>query len=544
LNGSRLAHVTQSVKVPARGRATWWYPALAGVAAVATALGIGELVAAAVDSRSSPLASVSSLVIDTGRGGKELAINLFGTNDKLAILSIMVALLCLIGAGIALLARRWWWVRLAGPGALGALAIVAALTRAGASPAWALPGLFAAAAGAGLLAWLLTQLDRAAAEHVATYGRVPGDTGERSGGGYGDGPSRRRFLQASAVAVVFGAIGGWIGHRLGQASAVSDARRQVATVLPTPSGGAAPDVAGSDVADLHYVTANSDFYRVDTTSFDVYPQVDPATWSLTIDGRVANPMQITFDQLLARPMIERYITLACVSNPVGGPYIGNAKWLGVPVKDLLQEAGPDPDADQVVSWSVDGFTAGTPTAALLDGRDALIAVAMNGEPLPVEHGFPVRMVVPGLYGYVSATKWLQRLQLTRFSDFNAYWVATDPPWAQQAPIKTESRIDRPGDGQTLNAGDIVVAGVAWAQHRGISQVQVQVDNGPWNDATLASVASIDTWRLWSWHWQATPGSHSLRVRAADNSGAFQTDQVVDVLPDGATGYHQISVTIH
>jgi DMSO/TMAO reductase YedYZ molybdopterin-dependent catalytic subunit len=301
---------------------------------------------------------------------------------------------------------------------------------------------------------------------------------------------------------------------------------------------------GADIADLAYVTKNASFYVIDR-EFVVKPQVDPATWRLTIHGRVSKPYSITFDELLKRPMIERFITLTCVSNVVGGTLVGNARWLGVPVRDLLLAAEPDPKADQVVSRSVDGFTAGTPTAALLDGRDAMIAVGMNGEPLPIDHGFPARMVVPGLYGYVSATKWLAELELTTFAD-KAYWVTQG--WAQQAPIKTGSRIDRPMDGSSVSPGRVVVAGVAWAQHRGISKVEVQVDSGEWTPATLAAAASVDTWRLWSVEWNATPGDHELRVRATDNAGEVQTPVFVQPEPnspgdDGATGWHTISVNV-
>jgi DMSO/TMAO reductase YedYZ molybdopterin-dependent catalytic subunit len=250
-------------------------------------------------------------------------------------------------------------------------------------------------------------------------------------------------------------------------------------------------------------------------------------------------MTLTFDQLVARPMIERYVTLACVSNEVGGDLIGNARWLGVPLKDLLDEVEPEDGADQVVSRSVDGFTAGSPTAALRDGRDAMLAVAMNGEPLPVKHGFPVRMVVPGLYGYVSATKWLAELELTSFDDFDAYWVPRG--WAQQAPIKTSSRIDTPHGNS--KAGSVVVAGVAWAQHRGVSKVEVRVDNGDWNTATLAAVPSIDTWRQWTWTWQASPGRHRLTVRATDNAGDVQTADEQPPAPDGSTGWHTIEISI-
>jgi DMSO/TMAO reductase YedYZ molybdopterin-dependent catalytic subunit len=397
--------------------------------------------------------------------------------------------------------------------------IVSALTRAGANAAWALPGLAATATSLAVLWWLMALLD-------------PAQTRFRAGS------DRRRFLRGSTIVIGVGAAAGVLGRLVGESAQTNQARDQVSAELPTASGGAVPAIPGADAGGLSYVTPNDAFYRIDTAI--VTPRVDLPSWRLTIDGRVSRPMTLSFDDLLRRPMIERYVTLACVSNEVGGDLIGNARWLGVPLGDLLREVGPDPAADQVVSWSVDGFTAGTPTAALLDGRDAMLAVAMNGVSLPVDHGFPVRMVVPGLYGYVSATKWLRRLQLTTFADFDAYWVPRG--WAQQAPIKTESRIDRPRGGP-IDAGDYVVAGVAWAQHRGISAVQVRVDGGAWQDATLGAVASVDTWRLWSWRWRAASGLHSLEVRAADNAGQWQTEAAAPVEPDGATGLHKVVVTV-
>ena len=267
----------------------------------------------------------------------------------------------------------------------------------------------------------------------------------------------------------------------------------------------------------------------------------PDDWRLRIHGRVARPLTLTYEQLLARPMIERYVTLACVSNEVGGDLIGNAKWLGVRVKDLLLEAGPLSGADQVVGRSIDGFTAGTPTELLLDGRDAMLAVGMNGEPLPIDHGFPVRMVVPGLYGYVSATKWLTELELTSFADYSAYWVPRG--WAALGPIKTESRIDTPRNGATIRRAEVTVAGVAWAQHRGISRVEVRVDGGAWQPATLAAVPSVDTWRQWSWTWRTTPGKHRLTVRATDNAGVTQTARQAPPAPNGASGWHSITVSV-
>ncbi len=315
-----------------------------------------------------------------------------------------------------------------------------------------------------------------------------------------------------------------------------------AVVLPTPASATSGVPAGADlgVPDLApYQTPNRIFYRIDTAL--VVPQVDPGNWRLRIYGRVRKPVEITFADLLARPMVERWITLCCVSNEVGGDLVGNARWLGVPVADLLDQADPLDGADQVLSRSADGFTCGTPTAVLRDGRDALLAVGMNGEPLPVDHGFPVRMVVPGLYGYVSACKWIVGMELTGFDDVDAYWVQRG--WARKGPIKTQSRIDVPRRGREVRAGAVTVAGVAWAQHRGITSVEVSVDQGEWHPATLATTASIDTWRQWSWQWDATPGRHTLAVRATDAGGETQTAQEAEPYPDGATGWDTIQVTV-
>jgi hypothetical protein len=254
---------------------------------------------------------------------------------------------------------------------------------------------------------------------------------------------------------------------------------------------------------------------------------------------VDHEMVLTLDDLMARDLIERDITLTCVSNEVGGPYIGNARWVGAPLKPLLEEAGVHPGADQIVSRSVDGFTVGTPTSVATDGRDAMLAVSMNGEALPFTHGFPVRMIVPGLYGYVSATKWITDIELTTFDAYDAYWVQRG--WAQQAAIKTESRIDTPRS--NAKVGTVMVAGVAWAQHRGIERVEVRVDDGEWNDATLSTQDTTDTWRQWRWPWQASVGNHTLQVRATDADGETQPEQPLPPFPNGATGWHTVSVTV-
>ena len=313
---------------------------------------------------------------------------------------------------------------------------------------------------------------------------------------------------------------------------VSVAAARAKVLLPRPRRPAPPLSADSSLAVngiSPLVTPNADFYRIDT-ALNV-PQVDPDHWRLQVHGRVDHPFELTFAELLAMPMVEEYVTLSCVSNEVGGPLVGNAKWLGVPLATLLERAGVQRGADQIVGRSVDDFTVGFPTAAALDGRTALLAVGMNGEPLPVKHGFPARLVIAGLYGYVSATKWVTELEATTFAAYDAYWVPRG--WSQQAPIKTESRIDVPRGGDTVPAGLVSVAGVAWAPTRGIRAVEVQVDGGPWRPAELAGAISKETWRQWRYRWEATRGLHELRVRATDGTGARQDGHDTPPPPDGA-----------
>ena len=286
-----------------------------------------------------------------------------------------------------------------------------------------------------------------------------------------------------------------------------------------------------------FITPNSSFYRVDTAL--LVPQVAPQSWTLRIHGMVEREITIDFHELLKRPLIEDYITLCCVSNPVAGPYIGNAKWLGASLASLLREARPRAGAEQLLCTSTDGFTSGTPLATVMDGRDALLAVAMNGTPLPVAHGFPARMVVPGLYGYVSATKWVTDIKVTTFRGNFAYWAQRG--WSQQAPIKTESRIDVPGG--SVRVGRTQVAGVAWAQHKGIDAVHVRVDRGPWQQARLAAVPGIDTWRQWVWEWDAAHGTHVIEARATDATGYTQTPLQEPPEPNGASGYPSVTVSV-
>ncbi len=330
------------------------------------------------------------------------------------------------------------------------------------------------------------------------------------------------------------------GRYLAEGTSVSQA--QASLRIPAPAVPAPPLPAGSNlrIPGLStFITPNNSFYRVDTAI--VLPEVPPSSWQLRVHGMVAKEITITFDELIRRPLTADYITLTCVSNPVAGPYVGNALWLGASVASLLRQAGVRAGADELLCTSADGFTSGTPLQTVMDGRDAMLAVAMNGTALPVEHGFPVRMVVPGLYGYVSACKWITDIEVTTYASNVAYWAQRG--WDQQAPIKTESRIDVPNGSTQLKPGLTPVAGVAWAQHKGIAAVEVRVDNGPWHEARLAAVPDIDCWRQWVWDWHATPGNHLLEARATDATGYTQTALQEPPPPNGATGYPSVAVSV-
>jgi DMSO/TMAO reductase YedYZ molybdopterin-dependent catalytic subunit len=504
---------------------------LAGVAAAAVALGVAEVVAVATGPLSAPLLAVGGVVVDSVPGPvKNFGVTVFGVHDKTALIAGTAILVAAYAFGLGVVARRSWRTALGGIALFAVIGVLAAVTRHDATAFAALPTLVGALITVPTLRYALALAE---------------GSGEQSGTGTGTGAggdpaygmeSRRRFLRGLGIMAAVAAVSGVGGRLLTGRRAVSTAREAVG--LPTvPAPTLPPNVQTLGAAP--YVTANQDFYRIDTSLYP--PQVDPSTWRLKIFGRVRNPITLTWDDLLKRPMLQRYVTLACVSNEVGGDLIGNALWLGTPIKALLDEVDPLPDADQVIQRSVDGWTCGSPTAVLRDGRDALLAVGMNGQPLPVNHGFPVRMVVPGLYGYVSACKWITEIELSRFADFDAYWVPRG--WSEQAPIKTQSRIDTPNDGAKRKAGVVVVAGVAWAQHRGIAKVEVQIDGNPWVPATLAGTVSADTWRQWSYAWQATPGDHVIRVRATDLTGETQTSTPARPEPNGAQGWHSVAVTV-
>jgi DMSO/TMAO reductase YedYZ molybdopterin-dependent catalytic subunit len=481
----------------------------------------------------------------------------------------ILVLLAVFAAAIGVAAFRRFSYGVAGLAAFAGIGLAAALTRPTAQPVDALPALAGAAAGL----FTLNRLVRAAtADAAARQPRVerpaalpdngvPGEPApgasrvpRQPAGARREQPTsahrdpvgrpesgRRRFLAAGSVAVVAAGAAGLVGRALAERTSVSQARAAVRLPQPVQRAPALP--AG---ADLHipglspFVTPTGSFYRVDTAL--VLPEVDPSSWQLRIHGMVAHEMTLSYRDLLKLPLLEDWVTLCCVSNPVGGPYIGNARWLGASLGRLLRAAGIRAGADQLLCTSVDGFTSGTPVQTVMDGRDALLAVAMNGAPLPVAHGFPVRMVVPGLYGYVSATKWITDIKVTTFAGEPAYWVQRG--WSQRAPIKTESRIDVPNGSATVRAGRTPVAGVAWAQHKGIDAVEARVDGGPWHRARLAAVPGIDTWRQWVWEWDAAPGNHVIQARATDATGYTQTAALAPPEPDGATGYPTIHVSVH
>ncbi len=578
-------------KAAVPGRMSVPMAGLLGIVTVGLTFGIAELLAALagwfnlLHPSASPIASLGSTFIElTPEWLKDWAIRTFGENDKTA-LRVGMGISVLLAAIVIGLITRWsprWGVAVSA--ALLVVTGAAILTRSDAGVLDLLPLAVGGAAGIWFLVTAVRAVIGLPAKGIqpggTTAARTPdstppatpaaapdtdrlpavggkvvltgadhpmaaaGATSPTTTTGRTSTVNRRAFFRLAGIGAVVAVAAGAISRWIPSAAQVEESRAAVAGAVPqaadvqiaTDSAGTLDSINGI----TPYVISNDEFYRIDTAF--TFPGLTAETWSLKIHGAVDNPFEISFDELIARPMVERSVTLTCVSNPVGGPYVGNAVWQGVRIADLIAEAKPRAEADCVLSTSAqDGFTVTTPLEALTDGRDALLAVKMNGEPLPAAHGFPVRMVVPGLYGYVSATKWVVDLELTRFDEVSAYW--TDRGWSAKGPIKTSARIDVPASLATLPAGRVPVAGVAWAQHRGIKAVQVQVDDGEWQEATLSTPVSKDTWVQWVWEWDATPGQHTLQVRAIDGTGELQTGSRQEVIPDGATGWHSRLVTI-
>jgi len=491
-------------------------PGVVGLVSVLLGAGLGEALAAVALPGASPFAAIGGALIDVAPAwAKDTAIAWFGTGDKTALLTGIAIVLLAVAFGAGMLERRrppLGALVLAGLGVIGA---VIAVVRADGAVLAALPALLAGGAAAATLRGLL-----ALSEHE-------------------EEPERRRFLVWTAVATASGLVALAVSNVARSASQSVEALR-AAIRLPKAVTPAAPVPAAAELGIpglAPVVTPNVSFYRIDTAL--LVPQIDPSSWSLRVHGMVDREITLTWDELLASPLTEADVTLACVSNTVGGDLIGNARWLGLPVRDLLARAGVHADADMVLSTSIDGFTASTPLEALTDDRDSLLAVGMNGEALPIEHGFPVRLVVPGLYGYVSATKWVTELEVTRFDRATAYW--TTRGWSERGPIKLQSRIDVPRG--AVDAGETVIAGMAWQQHVGVEGVEVRVDGGRWQKAELATAISDDTWVQWRLPWTAESGAHDIECRAIGSDGAVQTDAVAPPAPDGATGWHRVTVTV-
>ncbi len=518
--------------------------AIAGVLAAGAALGAGQFVAGLTGASGSPVVVVGELQIDfTPPWLKNFAITDFGADDKLVLVGGILVTLGLFAAITGAAAIRRMAYGMAGVAVFAVVGLTAAATRPDATVASLLPTLAATAAAVAVLQLLIPMVRPPALPARAPVSYDPVTTparAEESAGAEPEGPGRRRFIAAGAATAGAAAGAGLVGRLLTERSSVASAQKSLRIPRPSVTTQALPPGVDLHIPGLApFVTSDASFYRVDTAL--VLPQVNPSSWQLRIHGMVSREITLTFDQLIKRPLIEDYITLCCVSNPVDGPYIGNAKWLGASLAAVLREAGIKAGADQLLCTSVDGFTSGTPVQTVMDGRDALLAVAMNGQPLPVAHGFPARMVVPGLYGYVSATKWVTDIEVTTFAGNYAYWAQRG--WSQQAPIKTECRIDVPNGLEEIQAGRTAVAGVAWAQHKGIEAVEVRVDHGPWQQARLAAVPGLDTWRQWVWDWQATSGGHVLEARATDKTGYTQTAVLAPPEPNGATGYPMVSVPV-
>ena len=499
--------------------------ALAGVLSAAGGVGASMLLAALLGSVSSPLYALGTTVIGiTPAWLKDYAVEKFGTNDKLVLLASVFVVMALASAAVGVVATRRHRLGLALAAGLNLVALAGAVKTLNGlhfSVGSVLPGLLSLVVSVALLWFFIRSWTTATAEYDAPSGF-----------------NRRIFLEAALASGGVAVVGAGTSNLFGKAGA--DSRSSVnlpaaATKVKPVAPGVELDVKGL----TPYLTSNEKFYRVDVAL--KVPQIDASAWRLKIHGMVDKELTLSYDDILKMPLVERRITLTCVSNQVGDHYVGNATWLGVPTRELLKLAGVKDGADAVVSTSDDNMTITTPVTALSDDRDALLAVGMNGVPLPLKHGFPARLVVPGLYGYVSATKWVTDLEVTQFSKVSTYW--TDRKWAEQAPIKTESRIDVPRQFQSVQAGKVNVAGVAYAQRRGITKVEVRVDEGPWQQARLAAEDTIDNWRQWVFPWDATKGQHKLYVRATDKTGYTQTSDRVPPRPDGATGWHSTIVNV-
>jgi DMSO/TMAO reductase YedYZ molybdopterin-dependent catalytic subunit len=538
----------------ARAEVDVWLARLAGALAAVVALAVGELVSAFGDSEQSLIASVgNSFIKQFAASLKDIAVRLFGTSDKAALVIGIVIISALIGSALGVASRARPLAGRIGFGAFGTFGLYAGLVDPLTNKVLVvLAAVGATAAGIATLEWLLRVAATGSAMPMTT-------TRTRHAGGVTEWPrdasavtehptdpkaTRRAFFGWAGAAGAFAVTLSLAGRSLAGRSKAEEARDLLK--LPPVGGNTTGTTSVLDAGSpmgvrglSSYYTPNKDFYKIDTAV--VVPQVDPAQWKLSITGMVDHPFEITLDEILALPQVEESVTLQCVSNEVNGDLVGNARWQGVPLKTLLDRAGLQAGATQIATTSIDEWTAGFPTSIATDGRTALLAVGMNGEPLPIPHGFPARLVVAGLYGYVSATKWITEIRLTRWEDFDGYWI--DKGWSKEGPIKIASRIDVPSVNASVSAGPTKIAGVAWAPNTGIRKVEVQVDDGDWVEARLGEVVSKNTWVQWVLDWEASSGQHTIRCRATDATGETQTSDFAPPAPNGSTGYPSVRVKV-
>lgn len=501
--------------------------ALSGILAAGLVLGVAELIAAFFTARATPLIALGSTFIDfTPPWLKDFAIATFGTGDKAALFVGMGLTIAILAAILGIVAYRKWALGFAGVILMGIIMCAAVISRAGTDIPDAIPSIIGTIAGIFALKYLIDKLHKVEESEAKEAENT--------------GTSRRNFFIASGVAGVLAGATAAAGKAIGGArSKIQATRDSIRFPRPRSAAPALPANLKAPVDDtVPWLTPNADFYRIDTALS--VPAIDVNSWEIRVHGMVEEEFTMTFQELLDAGLVERHITLTCVSNPVGGNLVGNAKWMGYPLQEVLKRAKPLPGANMVLSTSEDGFSASTPLSVLQENKDAILAVSMNDEPLPLEHGYPVRMVVPGLYGYVSATKWVVDLEVTRFEDKTAYW--TDRGWSDRGPIKTMARIEVPASFAKMPSGKTMIAGSAWSQTRGISKVEIQLDNGDWQTVTLADEANVNTWRQWYTEVDLTPGSHTVRARATDPKDGVQTEERADPVPNGASGWQTVQFT--
>ncbi|ODU07211.1 MAG: molybdopterin-binding protein [Pseudonocardia sp. SCN 72-86] len=497
---------------------------LIGIIGVGAALGFGNFAAALVSPSSSPFLAVGDTVIRfSPEPLTEFAKTTFGTADKPILLSGMAVVIALVAAAAGLASRRR-----PDPG----VTMIAVLGLAGTAAVVLGPAFRPVGVVAPLVALVVGV---ASFLHLHRLARTPSRSAPHAADGTRSRVIGRRGLLIGAVAVAALAAGGaslLLGGGIAQArQAVTDRLARAGLVEKAPAIPVDADFAADGTPT--FLTRNADFYRIDTAL--QVPQLSSDDWELRIHGMVGRETTLTFDDLMARPLVERTVTMTCVSNPIGGDLVSTANFVGIDLRDLLRDVGVRPAADQIFTTSVDGWYTGTPTDVVMEpDRGAMLAVGMNGEALPPEHGFPVRMLVPGLYGYVSACKWIVDMELTTFGARRGYWL--ERGWAQKAPIKTQSRIDRPAGFASVPAGRVTCAGIAWSQPTGVGRVEVRMDGGPWRDATLTTLVNGRTWRMWKIDFDLRPGSHTVQTRATDAAGRTQVEGRADPIPDGASGW--------